>query len=179
MADWNTAFNWTMDFEDPKRAYLQTPDACPSAATGPCFAIGGVNSAAWPAEFAAIAAVPSDQRGPLVQTFYVKHFWNGYFAQLNSDDLCKRVFDFAVNGGPGPALRCLQKAVNDVAPAGSQPLAVDGGWGPVTLAAANASDPVAALTAFRNERIAYCRAVVATNPAKAKYLKGWIARAQK
>ena len=118
MADWNTAYNWMMNKEDAARACAQVSDACPGGVAGPCFAISGVNSGAWPAEFAAIAALPQAQREPLVQQFYQNHFWNNWYAQLNSDDLSMRVFDFAVNGGSGSAVRCLQQAVNSLLAAG-------------------------------------------------------------
>jgi hypothetical protein len=110
MANWNTAYNWMMNKEDAARACAQVSDACPGGVSGPCFAISGVNSGAWPAEFAAIAALPQAQREPLVQQFYQNHFWNNWYAQLNSDDLCMRVFDFAVNGGSGSSVRCWRNA---------------------------------------------------------------------
>jgi lysozyme family protein len=179
MADWNTAYNWMMDNEDAARACAQVPDACPGGVAGPCYAISGINSGAWPAEFAAIAATDQADRSPLVQQFYENHFWNTWYAQLNSDDLCKRVFDFAVNGGSGNAVRCLQQAVNSLLAAGATPLKEDGGWGPMTLGAANAADPAALVTAFQDKRVAYYQAIVAANPAKAIYLKNWTLRAQK
>jgi len=177
MADWNTAYNWMMDNEDAARACAQVADACPGGVAGPCFAISGINSGAWPVEFAAIAAADQASREPLVQQFYENHFWNSWYAQLNSDDLCKRVFDFAVNAGSGASVRCLQQAVNSFTL--SDPLVVDGGWGPKTLAAANACNPATLVAAFQQQRVAYYQAIVAASPAKAIYLNAWIARAQK
>ena len=66
MADWNTSYNWMMDNEDYPRACRQVPDAGPADA-GPCYAISGINSAAWPNQFASIAAIPQDGREPAVQ----------------------------------------------------------------------------------------------------------------
>lgn len=179
MADWNTAYNWMMNNEDAARACAQVADACPKGVAGPCFAISGINSGAWPAEFAAIAAADQAGREPLVQQFYENHFWNKWYAQLNSDELCKRVFDFAVNAGSGKAVRCLQQAVNSLLAPGESPLAEDGGWGAKTLGAANAADPVALVSAFQDTRVAYYQAIVAASPAKAIYLHAWIARARK
>jgi lysozyme family protein len=179
MADWNTAYNWMMDFEDAPRACKQVGDACPTGVAGPCFAISGVNSAVWPAEFAAIAALPQAERSPLVQQFYQNHFWNKWYAQVNSDDLCKRVFDFAVNGGSGASVRCMQQAVNSLAAPGAATIDEDGGWGPNTLGAVNAADPDALVQAFQDKRIAYYQSVVANSPGKAQYLNQWIDRAQK
>jgi hypothetical protein len=174
MADWNTAYNWMMDNEDSERACAQVPDAPPGA-----FAISGVNSASWPAEFAAIAAVPQGEREPLVQQFYQNHFWDSWFAQVNSDDVCKRVFDFAVNGGTGSAVRCLQEAVNSLAAPGAAQIGEDGGWGPMTLGAVNAADPVPLTAAFQARRVAHYQAIAAKDPSTQRYLAAWTARAQK
>jgi lysozyme family protein len=179
MADWNTAYNWMMNNEDSTRAFAQVPDPCPAGVAGPCYAIGGVNSGAWPGEYAAIAAADQTDRQPLVQQFYENHFWDNWYAQLNSDELCKRVFDFAVNGGTGASVRCLQRAVNGLAAAGTAPIAEDGGWGPATVGAVNAADPAALVTAFQDARVAFYESLAAADPNKAKYLNGWTARAQK
>ena len=115
MADWNTAYNWMMDFEDAPRACAQVPDAAPSGVAGPCYAISGINSGAWPAEFAAIAALaPGAARaaGPAVLSEPLLEYTG--IAQMVSDEVCKRVFDFAVNGGSGTSVRCLQQAVNSL-----------------------------------------------------------------
>jgi len=174
MANWDTAYNWMMDNEDAPRACAKVADAPPGA-----FAISGVNSASWPTEFAAIAALPQPQRGPLVQQFYQNHFWDAWFAQVDSDDVCKRVFDFAVNGGAGSSVRCLQQAVNSLLAPGAAPIAEDGGWGPMTLGAVNAADPAALQAAFQAKRVAHYEAIVAADPSKAVYLAAWTARANK
>ena len=174
MADFNLAFQWTMQFEDPRMACAQVPDAAPAGCAGPCYAISGINSGAWPDAFSMIATQPQASRAPAVQAFYQAHFWNNWFAQLDTDDLAKRVFDFAVNGGSGTAVRTLQRAVNQLG--GS--LTVDGGWGPSTIAAANSADPDALVQAFIAARVAHYQAIVAGNPADAKYLDVWLARAQ-
>jgi lysozyme family protein len=178
MADWNIAYNWMMDNEDEKRACRQVPDASPNGVAGPCFAICGINSAVFPAEFEAIAALPQESRETSVRQFYQNHFWNQWFAQLSSDDLCKRVFDFAINAGSGASVRCLQQAINALAAAGTSPLAEDGGWGPLTLATANAADPAALQDAFTARRVAYYRAIAAAHPGKQRYLAAWIKRAE-
>jgi lysozyme family protein len=114
-----------------------------------------------------------------VQQFYENHFWNTWYAQLNSDELCKRVFDFAVNASGKNAVRGLQQAVNSLLDAGETPLAEDGEWGPMTLGAANAADPAALVTAFQDKRVAYYQEIVTINPVKAIYLNSWLIRARK
>jgi lysozyme family protein len=179
MADFTTAYNWMMDNEDAARACKQVSDAPPAGFTGACYAISGINSGAWPAQFATIAALPQTEREPSVQQFYQDHFWNSWYAQIQSDDLCKRVFDFAVNGGGNPAVRCLQQAVNSLGADGAGPIAEDGGWGPATVAAVNAADPGALVAAFIAKRVAHYQAIVDAHPNDAQYLTAWTARAQK
>jgi lysozyme family protein len=178
MADWDTSYNWMMDNEDRARACAQVPDPPPAGSAGPCYAISGINSGAWPDQFEAIAALAQTDRVSAVQQFYQDHFWNDWFAQVASDDLCKRVFDFAVNGGHGTAVHCLQQAVNSLATDGAAPIAEDGGWGPITLNAVNAADPAALLEAFKAKRLAYYQDIANEDPAKARYLATWTTRAE-
>ena len=90
------------------------------------------------------------------------------------DFSAKRVFDFGVNAGAGTAVKTLQQALNAL----GGTLTADGGWGPVTLAAANSADPAALVQAFIRARVAHYEAIAAANPADAAYLKGWLKRAQ-
>ncbi len=165
MANFDIAFEWMMHNEDPKREYATVNDAPPGA-----FAISGINSAAFPQDFANIAGMPQNQRGPAVELFYRRYFWNTWFDQLDSDDVAKRVFDTAVNMGPGTAVKLLQQALGP-------PVARDGAWGPATLQAANSTDPDALLTAFRRARIGYYETIAARSPELAKYLDQWRTRA--
>lgn len=174
MANFNVAFQWSMQFEDPKMACAQVPDAAPAGIAGPCFAISGINSGAWPTDFAGIAALPQEGRSAAVGAFYKAKFWNQWLEQIESDDLAKRVFDFGVNGGAGTAVKTLQRALNSL----GGTLTVDGGWGPATLAATNAADAAALVKGFIEERAAYYQAIVANHPADAAYLNVWLARAQ-
>jgi hypothetical protein len=179
MADWNTAYNWMMDNEDIARSCAEDSAACPAGVAGPCYAISGINSGLWPEEFAAIAALPQAERWQLVQQFYAQHFWNIWYEQLVSNDLCKRVFDFTVNSGSSTSVRCLQQALNGLTgPDGAQ-LIDDGGWGDMTVEAANAADPAALVAAFQAQRVAYYLAIAAAKPSLAINLPAWIARAEK
>jgi hypothetical protein len=179
MADWNTAYNWMMDNEDPARECAEVSDECLAGVAGPCYAISGINSGVWPEEFAAIAALPQAQREPLVQQFYQDHFWNNWYAQLDSNNLAKRVFDFAVNGGSGTSVGCLQQALNKLAGSDGAQLVDEGEWCPMTVDAANAADPVALVAAFQEQRVAYYLAIAAAKPSLAMHLPVWIARAEK
>ena len=178
MANWNVCFDWLLDNEDLLRAYATVKDSCPKGIKGPCFAISGVNSGAWPAWFAAIDSAPyKEDRARMVERFYQKNFWNQWFDQITSDEVAKRVFDMAVNGGAGTSTRLLQQAVNSFHV--GNPLVVDGGWGPKTVNAANLCNPLTLVAAFQNQREDHYRAIVVANPADAKYLAGWLARARR
>ena len=172
MANWKVSFDWMMDSEDPARAYAVVPDAPPGA-----FAVSGINSAAFPGEFEAIAALAQNERALAVEQFYERNFWNQWFAQIDSDEVAKRVFDMAVNGGAGTSTRLLQQAVNSFHV--GNPLETDGEWGPATVAAVNAVNPLTLVAAFQQTRCAYYECIVAKNPADARYLDGWLARAKR
>ena len=124
MAQFLTCFAWTMKFEDPRNEYAKVPDAPPGA-----FSISGINSAAWPTEFAQIEAISQAERGPAIEGFYETMFWNAWLAQLKSPDIAKRVYDAGVNMGLHTAVVTLQAAVN----ASGGHLEVDGSWGLNTL----------------------------------------------
>jgi len=167
MASFDLAYDFMMDNEDAARACAIVPDA-PAGA----HAISGINSAAFPASYAAIAALVQDQREAAVYQFYKVKFWNSWFAQLQSDELAKRVFDESVNAGGETAVSLLQRALGP-------PVAVDGGWGPQTLAASNSADPDALVTAFISERVRYYEAIAARHSSDEKYLAEWLVRARK
>lgn len=177
MSDFQTCYLWTMLSEDPRLQYSQVADDCPRGCAGPCFAISGINSGAFPHEFEAIQAIPRSQRGPAVESFYQANFWNHWYDLLRDDDVAKRVFDQAVNGGAGTAVKILQVAINLAA--GTTLVAEDGGWGPMTLAAANAQDTATLVEAVIKARCDHYRAIAAANPADEKFLAQWIARAEK
>jgi len=168
MANFDIAFEWMMHNEDPRGEYALVKDA--PAPTGQ--AISGINSVAFPTEFAAVFAIPQQERLPAVRAFYLKNFWNRWFYQLDSDELAKRVFDTAVNMGPGTAVKLLQQALGP-------PVARDGAWGPATLQAANSAAPDTLVAAFRRARICHYSIIAENNPADAKFLAGWEARASK
>ncbi len=177
MADFITCFNWMLPNENGKPPYEKNPDGCPKGCVGPCYAIAGVNSGAFPAQFAAIAAIPQAERGPAVQHFYLTEFWNSWFAQISSNGLAQRIFDEAVNAGEETAVLILQKAINVLS---AIHVAVDGKWGPTTVAAANACNQLSLTGEFIQLRCAHYRAIYASNPTKyANDLAGWLARAEK
>jgi lysozyme family protein len=168
VANWKTCYDFMMQNEDSRREHAIEPDAGGQA-------ISGINSAAFPLQFAKIAALPQAERGPEVEAFYSAAFWNRWFDQTASDEVAKRVFDADVNMGSVPAVRCLQMALG----ACGVVVTPDGHLGPVSVTAVNAAPQDQLVAAFQKARQDHYRAIVAAHPEKAVYLDAWLARAGK
>jgi lysozyme family protein len=93
------------------------------------------------------------------------------------------LFDWAVNSGPPRAVMGLQRVLNEARTAGLQGyggLDEDGVVGPLTRMAAEVADGAMGpflVNALVEERLAFYRRLVAKDPDKAVFLKGWINRA--
>lgn len=169
MSTYIPALNFVLDNEDHYRKYANVPDAPPGA-----HAISGINSAAYPEQYAKILAIPQAQRGPAISDFYLTEFWTPLGASgLNSQDVANRVLDQAVNGGLKSGGTLLQIAAN----ACGSTLVVDGSIGPHTCTVVNALDEDTLLSAFKTARINHYKAIALHNPADAKYLAEWLGRA--
>jgi lysozyme family protein len=101
-----------------------------------------------------------------------------YWDALHCDDipdqtLAEIVFDFYVNSGAN-AVRLLQQILNE---AGANPrLSVDGVFGPGTLSALLAAEPIALYRRYKTGRRAYYQNLVVKRPHLVKFLKGWLRR---
>jgi lysozyme family protein len=101
------------------------------------------------------------------------HEWQAHRLDLLPAPLAVALFDVWVNGGH--PIEWLQAALNHVENV-KPPLSIDGGLGPKTLAAVAACiDFSAVLDYFIEERDTRFRAL-AQNPARAKFLSGWLRR---
>lgn len=175
MADWTIAFSWMMDNEDPLRKYKTVPDPPDQYETDEhgnvirvgAYAISGINSAAYPSQFARINVVPQAQRAPSVEDFYRLMFWNQWYSQIVSDEVAKRTFDCAVLDGPVTAVHILQRSVNGL---GGAQIDEDGGWGPITVAAVNNQNPAMLVNSLQAQWLGHAQAIADKNPARAKYL---------
>lgn len=168
MSDFAPALSYVLDFEDRPRSYEPSPDTGGEA-------IAGVNSKAWPVDYAHIASLPQPERASAVSDFYQKNFWNPLLiGGIAAQEVANRVLDESVNAGPKEGPMILQKACNSL----GCTLTVDGELGPHTLAAANVLDPVALLIAYRRERAAHYKAIEMAHPEDVKYDAVWMARAE-
>jgi lysozyme family protein len=105
------------------------------------------------------------------KAIYKRDYWT--YSRIQDQDVATKVFDLAVNLGPAAAHRLLQTALN----ARGETVAVDGVFGPETLAAANRGDPAQLLQELRAQAAAYYAQTVLANPPEQKFLLGWMRRA--
>jgi len=113
-----------------------------------------------PATIADVKALTPASVAPLYQTL----FYNAAHCNLCPAGLDLMVFDEAVNQGQGHAIRRLQRALG---------LPADGDFGPATLAALKACDPVKTIGAIHDDNAAYYRSLDQTDP---QDQRGWRAR---
>ena len=161
MADFRTCFSFVLPNEDftPPR-YEAVPD--PTESDPAAQAISGINSAFWAADFAAIVALPQNQRGAAVAAFYERNFWSSWLQQLNSNKVAAMVLDADINEGRKEGTEFLQMACG---------VEADGKFGPMTLTAANALPPAVIVPAFIEARQARYREIGGPNLAQ------WLERA--
>jgi len=81
-----------------------------------------------------------------LEHIYKTGYWNTCQCDALPAGIDYVVFDQAVNSGPGQSAKWLQAALG---------VAVDGGLGPQTMAAAGQRDPVAAINAMCDARLAF------------------------
>ena len=105
------------------------------------------------------------------KAIYKRDYW--IYSRIQDQDVATKVFDMAVNLGPPAAHRLLQTALNG--PGGN--VAVDGVFGPQTLAATNRVNPEQLLQELRAQAAVYYAQTVLTNPSEQKFLLGWMRRA--
>ena len=100
---------------------------------------------------------------------YRKDYWDKNKIDDVSDDLKHIYFDMCVNQGRGRAVKILQQAAN----AKGAGLKVDGGMGPMTIAAVDGVEP----ERVRAYRVKYYADLVTRKPDLEKFYFGWFRRA--
>jgi lysozyme family protein len=98
-----------------------------------------------------------------VEPLYKKKYWDAVRGDELPMGLDYLMFDFAVNAGAGRAIKTLQTAVG-VTP--------DGGFGPMTMAAVQAVDPVELIERFSQAKEDFYRSLNTF----ATFGKGWLNR---
>ncbi|RYY25221.1 MAG: hypothetical protein EOP62_14260 [Sphingomonadales bacterium] len=122
------------------------------------------------------------------QILFQRCFWNRLGCGDYPAPLGEAMFDQGVNGGLGAARKLLQRAINSASAAclasKPSPLSVDGDIGEATRErlARILNTPCCGMPllieCYREEAADRYRAIVARIPSQAKYLKGWLRRAE-
>lgn len=108
------------------------------------------------------------------QIYYSACWWRPMRLDgFSSERLAAKIFDTAVNLGLSGATTIFQQAANTLGAS----LAVDGNLGPKTIAAIKAADPDALMETAAKLQAARYRSIVTARPDSAKFLDGWLARA--
>lgn len=108
--------------------------------------------------------------------FYRIHWWERYGYQDFPEAIGIKVFDLAVNMGPRPAHRLLQRAVR----ACGEQVVEDGILGPQSRQACARVTSITTevlLAALRSEAAGYYRALCIQHPHLSRFRRGWLRRA--
>ena len=117
-----------------------------------------------------IAALTEDDAAEIYRVAY----WDRWgYGRILDARVAAKVFDLAVNMGPGQAHRLVQRAVRSA----QYSIGEDGLLGPQALTAINAATPLTLLAALKSEAAGFYRWLAATKPALGKFLEGWLTRA--
>jgi lysozyme family protein len=110
------------------------------------------------------ALTPAEAEG-----FYRTRWWDAYqYGQINAQALATKVFDMAVNLGPPRAHRMAQQAIG---------LPQDGILGSKSFTELNTLSSLTIIMRLQDIQAKFYRQLVAVNPARQKYLAGWLNRA--
>ena len=98
-----------------------------------------------------------------VEPLYKKKYWDVVRADELPSGIDYLVFDMGVNAGPGRSIKLLQTAVG---------VPADGGFGPMTMAAVQAADPVKLIEDFSQAKEEFYRSLDSFTV----YGTGWLNR---
>jgi len=99
----------------------------------------------------------------MVEPLYKRKFWDAVRGNELPAGISYLIFDFAVNAGVGRSIKTLQSAIG-VTP--------DGGFGPMTMAAVQAIDPVELIEKFSQGKEDFYRSLNTFET----FGKGWLNR---
>ena len=142
----------------------------PSGDMGGNFEVAGINDRYHPEAFKAISSLPAQERAKAAAEYI-----QGYTAPLVEklpQALQPFTQDLAFNRGLGGATKYIQQGLNAL----GQKVAVDGGFGPKTLAAINQVEPRALMRAASDAQLQDEYNMAERNPARKKFIPGLEAR---
>jgi hypothetical protein len=142
----------------------------PSGDMGGNFEVAGINDRYHPEAYKAISSLPPKERAKAAAEYI-----QGYTAPLVErlpQALQPFTQDLAFNRGLGGATKYIQQGLNAL----GQKVAVDGGFGPKTLAAINQVEPRALMRAASDAQLQDEYNMAERNPARKKFIPGLEAR---
>ena len=142
----------------------------PTGDMGGNFEVAGINDRYHPEAFKAISSLPAQERAKAAAEYI-----QGYTAPLVEklpQALQPFTQDLAFNRGLGGATKYIQQGLNTL----GQKVAVDGGFGPKTLAAINQVEPRALMRAASDAQLQDEYNMAERNPARRKFIPGLEAR---
>lgn len=142
----------------------------PTGDMGGSFEVAGINDRYHPEAFKAISSLPAQERAKAAAEYI-----QGYTAPLVEklpQALQPFTQDLAFNRGLGGATKYIQQGLNTL----GQKVAVDGGFGPKTLAAINQVEPRALMRAASDAQLQDEYNMAERNPARKKFIPGLEAR---
>ena len=138
----------------------------PTGDMGGNFEVAGINDRYHPEAFKAISSLPAQERAKAAAEYI-----QGYTAPL-VEKLPQAIQpftqDLAFNRGLGGATKYIQQGLNTL----GQKVAVDGGFGPKTLAAINQVEPRALMRAASQAQLEDEYRMAERNPARKKFIQG-------
>ena len=138
----------------------------PSGDQGGSFEVAGINDRYHPEAFKRISALPPQERAKAAAEYI-----QGYTAPLVErlpQALQPFTQDLAFNRGLDGATKYIQQGLNTL----GQKVAVDGGFGPKTLAAINQVEPRALMRAASQAQLEDEYRMAERNPARKKFIQG-------
>lgn len=119
-----------------------------------------------------VVAVIKNMTVDIAKGFYQRYWWDAYhYGDIVAQAVATKIFDMAVNLGAPRAHRMVQQAL------GFSLDQRDGIIGPKTLAELNTMSSLTIIINLQNIQAQFYRNLVAANPARQKFLAGWLNRA--
>jgi lysozyme family protein len=117
-------------------------------------------------------AVVREMTQEQAEALYKAYWWNPYnYSAIDSQLVATKIFDCAVNMGAPRAHRIVQTCL------GFPPDQRDGILGSKSMAEINAAGAAPLIVQIQNLQAAFYRQLAAANPARQKFLQGWLNRA--
>jgi lysozyme family protein len=111
---------------------------------------------------------------PEAEAIYRRCYWGPFFDDIADQRVATKLFDMCVNWGVGAGVTALQVACRDA----GHVIAVDGAFGPISVAAVNASPPAALLVSLQALMEVHYERWIAKDPKREKFRRGLMARAR-